>query len=369
MKRPVRVLVLSADYPSPDGKVALQYVHVRNKYYVSHGIDVTVLNFKAQNEYVLDGVRVIPLEIYESEADKEYDILVSHAPNIRNHYIFLKRYEKRFRRLVFFFHGHEVLRKNATYSNPYFFVKKSPLLWRIFQDIYDWFKLCLWKIYYPKLAEKSRFVFVSEWMRKRFFFYTRIKPEKLLGNDLIINNSIGVIFERKSYDINLDKEYDFVTIRSNLDGSKYSIDIVNDLAKNNPDLSFLVIGKGQFFSHFTKAENITWENTTLSHEKIVDVLNKCRCGLMPTRLDAQGLMTCELAVFGIPVITSDIDVCHEFLEDMPNVALIRNEDTSVKLKPLLERLTAGLPYEKDKRYFAQNIVMKEIDLIFELASQ
>jgi glycosyltransferase involved in cell wall biosynthesis len=368
MKQPIRVLVLSAFYPSADGKVAMQYVHTRNKYYKEHGVDVTVLNFATQQEYELDGIRVIPLGTYERETEA-YDVLVSHAPNVRNHYTFLKNYEGRFRKLVFFFHGHEVLRQNATYSKPYFYVKKSSIFTRLLQDGYDWVKLKLWKNYYPKLAHKSRFVFVSEWMRRNFFHFTGITPEQLLGNDLIINNAIGSIFEQESYDVNSEKQYDFVTIRSNLDGSKYSIDMVNNLAKSNPDLSFLVIGKGEFFSHFPKADNITWENTTLSHEKIVEVLNKCRCGLMPTRLDAQGLMTCELAVFGIPVITSDIDVCHEFLDHMPNVALISNNDTSISLQPILDRLTACLPYEKDKKYFAENTVMKEIDLLRKLSLQ
>ena len=31
---------------------------------------------------------------------------------------------------------------------------------------------------------------------------------------------------------------------------------------------------------------------------------------MPTRTDAQGLMMCEMAAFGIPLITSNIPVCH-----------------------------------------------------------
>ena len=35
-----------------------------------------------------------------------------------------------------------------------------------------------------------------------------------------------------SFKWNQSKTYDFVTIRANLDGSKYAVDIVNNLAKN-----------------------------------------------------------------------------------------------------------------------------------------
>ena len=40
-----KILVLVQNYPDNDGGVALMYVHVRNKYYIQHDIDVTVLNF------------------------------------------------------------------------------------------------------------------------------------------------------------------------------------------------------------------------------------------------------------------------------------------------------------------------------------
>ena len=36
---------------------------------------------------------------------------------------------------------------------------------------------------------------------------------------------------------------------------------------------------------------------------------------MPTRRDAQGVMSCELATYGIPIITSDLSICHEILDD------------------------------------------------------
>ena len=170
----------------------------------------------------------------------------------------------------------------------------------------------------------------------------------------------------ENYNHATDKVYDFITIRGYLDGSKYCIDLVNDLAKANPKYSFLVIGKGEFFSHYEKAENLQWVDEHLNHEEIVEYLNRSRCALMPTRTDAQGLMMCEMATFGIPVITSDIPVCHEVLDDFENVAFIDNENQNADLSQIIEKLTDKVPYPKNNKYFAANTVQKEVDLINEL---
>ena len=49
-----KILVLVENYPDNKGGVSLMYVHVRNKYYIQHGIDVTVLSFATKTDYVID---------------------------------------------------------------------------------------------------------------------------------------------------------------------------------------------------------------------------------------------------------------------------------------------------------------------------
>ena len=83
------LLVLVADYPNNDGGVALMYTHVRNKYYVENGLDVTVLNFRAKEDYVIDGVKVISLKSYKNSDNKKYDILSLYAL-IHSSFVFLK---------------------------------------------------------------------------------------------------------------------------------------------------------------------------------------------------------------------------------------------------------------------------------------
>ncbi|MFR6582999.1 MAG: hypothetical protein ACLURP_14015 [Ruminococcus sp.] len=65
-----KILVLVQNYPDNDGGVALMYVHVRNKYYIQHDIDVTVLNFSSHDDYNIDNIKVITEDTYKKENKK-----------------------------------------------------------------------------------------------------------------------------------------------------------------------------------------------------------------------------------------------------------------------------------------------------------
>ena len=357
----MRILVLVEDYPSKISK-ALMYVHVRNQYYQKKGIQVTVLNFRTKENYNIDGINVITLNEYKLNQDKYKDcLLVSHAPNLKHHYIFLKKYQKNFEQLVFFFHGHEVLKINKVYSKPYKYAKQNAIK-KIIQNIYDNIKLYVWRRYYTNMAYKSYFIFVSRWMYNEFLKWTKIKPEVIKNRYSITYNGIGEEFEKLCYDDEKEKKYDFITIRANLDGSKYSIDIVNELAKINPEKTFLVIGKGKFFTYNEKAANLIWMDKVLNHTEIIELLNESKCALMPTRTDAQGLMMCEMATFGIPLITSDIPVCHEIFDGFQNVALINNDNIEENnLREIYNNIKDKK--EKNNNYYFKNTCSMEIKIL------
>lgn len=360
----MNVLVLVEDYPS-NQKKTLMYVHVRNKYYVENGIQVTVLNFRAKENYTIDNINVITLEEYKRKSSSNnYDILISHAPNLKHHYRFLMKYQKNFKNLVFFFHGHEVLKINKVYSKPYKYMKKNTLK-KLIQNMYDNIKLYIWKKFYTKISYKSYFIFVSKWMYDEFLRWTKIRPEVIENRYSITYNGIGKEFEELSYDKSKEKKYDFITIRANLDGSKYSIDIVNELAKNNPQNSFLVVGKGKFFKYNVKAKNLIWEDKVLNHTEIIKLLNESKCALMPTRTDSQGLMACEMATFGIPLITSDIPVCHEIFDEFQNVALIDNENIYHNDLNKIYSLIKGYN-KKNNKYFQKNTCKEELKVLEKL---
>jgi len=361
----MRILVLATDYPNLNGNVNLMYIHTRNRYYVNRGIDVTVINFKAKQNYIIDNVKVITLENYIKNKS-EYDILISHAPNIRNHFRFLMRYGKNFKNIVFFFHGHEILKVNEIYPKPYEYMKTSSRLAILMRDLYDIFKIKMWKRFFIKNLSKLQFVFVSHWMLEMFLKFVRIDYEKIRNRTHIIYNSVGQNFETQNYDYQADKKYDFITIRNNLDGSKYCIDLVTKIAYMNPQFKFCVVGKGKFFIHNSKPKNLEWINKTLTHEEVIELLNQSKCALLPTRVDAQGVMACEIATFGIPLITSNISVCKEIFEGFINISFIDNNDENLNISSEFIRLQNIKITQKNEKFFAKNTLEKEIEMFNKL---
>lgn len=360
----MNLLIACADYPNLDGGISLNYIRTRNIYYKKLGHNVYVLNFSTNEKYCIDGIDVFGVEEFKKNKAK-YDMLICHAPNLRNHYLFLLNYKKEFRNLVFFFHGHEVLKSSKVYSKPYPYLKVNRIK-KTLKDLYDEFKLKIWHFYFKKHIDDFHFIFVSNWMYNEFKKWVKLDLPKEKYD--ITYNSIGELFETIQYDDRNSKEYDFITIRAFLDGSKYSIDIVNLLALKCPEYKFLVVGKGNFFKYNKKAPNIEWINSRLSHNKIIELLNKSRCALMPTRTDAQGLMMCEMASFGIPLITSDIPVCYEVFDTFKNVKFVNNDILDVKkFKRDYESLIEDLPYKKNDKYFAQNTVNYECQLFEKIA--
>ena len=356
----LKVLVLVTSYPSENSH-DLMYVHVRNKYYQRNDINVTVLNFKAKNDYEYENINVITLDSYKN-SESDYDVLISHASNIRCHYRFINKYEKRFKRVIFFYHGHEILKLNETYPQGYAWMNESRIK-RVFQGLYDDFKLSLWQKKIKKIIYKSELVFVSNWLYQRFLYYVHINPKLLENRVHIINNSVGDTFEKLSYDIKCKKEYDFITIRGNaLDKSEHAIDIVNKLAIDNPTMKFLIVGMGKFYDYNKKPDNVCFINGYLKHTEMLDYLNKSRCALLPTRQDTQGVTTCEMATYGMPTITSNIEVCKEIFNGFDNVVLIDN-NKKIDLNNELKKLEKKLPYDKNEKYFAKNTISKEVELI------
>lgn len=89
---------------------------------------------------------------------------------------------------------------------------------------------------------------------------------------------------------------------------------------------------------------------------------------MPTRADAQGVMVCEMATFGMPVITSSLEVCKEVFSEFINVSLIDNHDRSINLEEVYDRTKARGIQKKNRKYFAENTVDKEVEFLESLVA-
>lgn len=365
----MKLLVLATDYPRLDGYVSQYFIHTRNKEYVNSGLDITVLSFTAEFNYYIDGVNVITYKNLISKLDTtKFDILISHAPNLRNHYLFLNKYGRNFKKFIFFFHGHEVLVSSKVYPKQYSYTKNASVLFNIFIEIYDFLKLKLWKTFFTKHASKSEFIFVSQWMYDMFIRFVNINPLILEKKTHIIYNSIGKNFETAKYEKKLDKAYDFITIRNLLDKSKYCIDVIHRLAVKNPEYKFCVIGKGEFFNYNNKPNNLEFLEQHLTHDEVIEYLNKSKFALMPTRADAQGVMACEIASFGIPLITSDISVCREVFEDFENVIYIDN-DSNVDFNSFNLKQYEKKEFIINNKFFAEKTIGKEIELFKKIVGE
>ena len=354
----MKVLVLTAFYPDNNGNHDRMFIHIRNRYYLNNGIDVSVINFNTNDDYIIDGVKVYSPKSYYKKKE-HYDVLISHASNIRNNLMFIRKNEHYFKKIIFFFHGHEILYINHEYPEPYNYMRKNAFINRIKHALYDRVKMRVWRYYYRKYQSKAEFVFVRKWIKNKF----DQNIYELNQNFHIINNSVGLAFEQGTYKWNCKKSYNFISIRSDLDGSKYCVDLYVKMAKKYKNLKFLLIGKGRFFEYNKKPENLTWINTSLSHEELLDYINDSECAVLLTREDTQGVMTCEVAAIGMPVITSNIDVCKEIFEGNDYVAMVDNEIDMVDIEKIKNELIRKQPFKKCDRYNYINTVNREIELI------
>ena len=122
------------------------------------------------------------------------------------------------------------------------------------------------------------------------------------------------------------------------------------------------ISRGNF-KYRKKPDNITWIDKFLQHDELLYCINCARCALMPTRRDTQGVMSCELVTYGIPVITSDLPVCREIFGGLNNVAFIKNNENVIDLKTVYNNLLDKYDSKKTKRYGYIQTVRLEEELI------
>lgn len=354
----IKIIVACADYPRP-GNMAMQYVHVRNKNYVRQGIDVLVLNFSQEKDYVYEGIRVVSLKTIKNNITDFHDrILICHAPNVRNHYHFIRKYGDAFKDIIFFFHGHEIVEQLKKYPESYEFNKKG-IIKKSILFIYDKFKILIWRRYFIKINKASKLIFVSNCLKNEFLENIKCNYDDIYKRISVINNSVGEVFEIESYDEFAHKEYDYITIRSNIDSSVYCIDLICQIAEQNPQKKFLLIGKGEYFKYNKRPKNLEHINSNMEQEALIIFINKSKNALMPTRRDSQGVMSCELATFGINLITSDLPVCQEMFCDFENVIMLSN----AKMLDSLKFVFPNKSLQKNRKFFSENTIKNEIELI------
>ncbi|MCS0296606.1 glycosyltransferase family 4 protein [Vibrio alginolyticus] len=352
----IRILVMVEDYPREEKPYAMGYVHSRSIEYIKRGISVDVLCFSASQEYTYEGVNIKSCSSCIEWND--YAAVVSHAPNIKNHFNLLNKHIKKIKNLIFFFHGHEIMKMNEYYPKPYpeLFIPKDYFK-SIFSLVYDRVKLKYIKYFINANQEKIKCIFVSNWMKEVAF--TCLGVKKLPVSHYVIPNPINTIFTKSSYKNPDNKKV--ITIRP-FDNPKYGIDLVLNVAKVNPSFEFHIYGSGTYLDKVYTPDNVKVIKGFIEQKNIPMLLNDYEFALMPTRLDAQGVMMCEMATYGITTITSDLPVCYENLSDYKNVFFMSNNiDEVIDLK-VINHNDESVNVNK---FMPSSIVDKELIVFFE----
>lgn len=370
---PGSLLILVEDYPSPRSLYAGAYVHTRVMHYGASGYSCTVLSFRARKSYWYDGVRVVTAQTARRLLRKRaFDLVVSHAPNLRNHVLFLSLNRRFLPAMCFFFHGHELLRTRQYYPRPFDYDRIGSAR-RLLQHAYDPVKLLLMRYFLRWGIAKRRtaLVFVSGWMLEESIRCLHLNPgekRRLLKACTVIPNAVGDVFLRRRHEPPTHRQADFVTIRP-FDNPKYAVDVVVKLARENPRLRFDVYGKGRYFRHYNPPPNLSVRGGYVSHAEMPATLNKYPAALLPTRLDAQGVLMCELACYGMPLLTSDLAVCREVLSGFSNVAFISNSRRGADLAALVSGLRRRPSAAVRARFAHERTVGREIRLFEALRAQ
>ncbi len=356
----MRVLVLVQAYPSQEKPYNQAYVHARVLHYLKQGWQVEVLSFACQEQYLFEGVQVLPETVLNKQAHR-YDVWVSHAPNLRNHLRLILKWRKYWQRLVWVIHGHEVLIKAHYYPPPYPWMPQKTGFKQVADRAYDALKVrILAKFldhYLPR--QKIQLIFVSQWMKEAFETGVKLSCPLSKNRFSIIANPVHPLFLQTEWQPPSHPAADFITLRP-LDEPKYAVDLVYQLAQDNPNLQFHLYGQGRFFQYHPPLPNLTWFDRFCTQTEIPTLLANYRAALMPTRLDAQGVMACEMATLGIPVLTSDLPVCREMLKDFPRTGFLSRSGPT----DLRAFLTQSLPERGDFRHFSpEQTVAKEIQVI------
>src|SRR5690554_3176666 len=350
------ILVLCSGYPSVDNPYNCTWAHTRNRYYVLSGLVVHVFRMDEPDCYSLDGVEVVSYKKMKNNlASGRYDLVLSHSPNIRKHIPILSKVKDI--NIVLFIHGSESMAIERDYPEPYFYMR-TPFYKKFARICYDELKFKVLSRFIRDNKKRVTLVFVSDWMRG-VFERNVLNPVQDDVSYEVINNSLNERFLIDGFNPNADKVGDFITLRR-LDFSKFAIDLVVEFANANPGYKFDVYGRGRYFKFNDKPDNVRLYDKHIQQDEIPALLNEYRCALMPTRCDAQGVMACEIASFGMPLVTSDIAVNREMFSGFSNVILWDNDNFGKKIESGFFDIT---DFPRCDRFSHEKTLFRELKLI------
>ena len=372
-----KILLISPGYPSPDNLYSCGFVHARVKEYLKSGLDIeiaSVYNFNSMSHYEIEGVQVYRTPYNQLRSilmSRKYDAILVHFLDEKLAYYLDTSYIKD-TPIILWNHGADILYWKHEEFNAKYFEDKCELSEEDENNYRERDK------YIQKFAKQDNiyWVFVSESEKREAEEIHKIT----FKNSVVIPNIInGEIFSYKSKAPELRKKIFMIRRFDNI--KKYAIDIavqtILELSKRPffNDLEFFICGEGEYHSKLVEPlrefKNVNIINNFLNHKQIKEYHDKCGIGLFPTRQDIQGVSALEAASSGLVVVTSDLDVIHEYFDE--SLQTICSIEEPKEYADVIERLynnpeefeTASKKmYEyTQEKCCIENTINKEIDYI------
>jgi glycosyltransferase involved in cell wall biosynthesis len=363
----MRVLIMTSAYPSGEKPYNLAYVHSRVLHYQQRGWQTQVLSFSAVQPYIFEGVEVSSEDSLDPSSS--YDLVIAHAPNLRHHLRWLMTHAQRWRKMLWVIHGHEVLIQKDYYPPPYPWDPKNKPWRRVIEHAYDHLKVRILGQLIPRWLQRRQLhvIFVSQWIREQFERCVPLPQGIMAGHYTIVPNNLHPAFLNHQRTSQMPFYADFVTIRP-LDELRYSIDVVSELARRYPQFRFDVYGTGRYFEFHPPPPNLTWHQRFLVQAEIPALLDHYRAALMPTRFDTQGVMSCEMASLGMPILTADMAICQEMLGRFQRARFFKTDPLTIDLPALLAEAEAA-PVGPLDYFHDQHTILREIEVIQTFATK
>jgi glycosyltransferase involved in cell wall biosynthesis len=314
----LKILVVSAGYPSESNKHGFGFVHARAKLYrkYNHRVYVIVPSYNEKfkvcfQTYVYEGIRVfrIPINYIDEFIENiDPDVIAYHFPDPK----VLAKLVSLERPLILWIHGADIL---ITFFHNYYipFYIKDLIRGSISISIDIKRNLQLRNLI---LKERNiQIVTPSIWMKKMIIRYLSLPSSQhtrihVIPNPVDTNkfNPIKSCYERKR---NMG-----ISIRA-LD-YKYGVDIAVKALCGLKDIELIVVGNGPLQNYLKSiAEkykaNIRFIYEGIPHEELPKYYNEAGFFVAPSRTEAQGVAMCEALACGTPAIATSVGGIPEFV--------------------------------------------------------
>lgn len=378
----IKVLVISADYPSPDNIYGDVFVHTRLKEYQKiFAVEVVGYNTEITSDltYTYEDISVrITSDLsrfYTWIGESDPDVIIGHL--VRYQYLdFLLSVKKP---LILFFHGYDTTswkRRLMNYQSP----GALPYLWKYLRSNRKQMRVLRQFIKASADRPLVHFVYVSGWLLQAARHDLGLK----IPRTHIIPNGIDTFrFASQSKDPSLRKKLLLLrSFRAYNYANDVAVEVILLLSKKDffNDLQFSIYGDGYLFKPLTDRikhfSNVTINNFFVENKDIPGIHAAHGIFLCPSRLDTQGVSMCEAMSSGLIPVTNPIGGIPEYVENRVSGFLLKTAlEMAEEIENLYNNPDVFTAMSKAARKAVEDkcamdkVISKEINLIQQLTNR